>query len=351
MAAGNPANGQYIGSSTPFVGVPGMTPPAVPPTRQSSHPGQPMPQWQNMQAALPPAAPGVVTSEEASKTAGEFNTLRAQGNHLEAYMRRSDLNAEQRASAQASLATIKTKTATLGTRLQAIVQANPTLMPVVQAQLRAPAAGQAPSAAPSDAGAASDSSHNFQLQQQQLMRTRNQSLVARGAASGPGGNQGPPRANTPAQAQSGAAPSIVPSSHSMGLPPVNPHVPKDLISEARPEPFANVGRPTLNQGLASQTSVGSPAIVQAPPSHPSTGLPGAGLGAGGLGGFGGSGPAGPDPYALRAVNKRKLADLVASVDPAERLEPEVEEVRCGANGPIVDCRSCSSRSPTSSSRA
>ena len=323
------------GSAAPFPGNGALTPqPTGTASRQSSHQGQPLPQWSNVPSALPPAATGAVpgTLDDHMKTVTEYTQQRSKALSLSSYLNRGDLSNEQRAMAQTNLDRVKVSLDALGKRLQQIMAADPTAAAAIKTHLAASqAAGQQAAMAAAAAGAAggaADPSSNFQMQQQQLMRARNQGL-ARGPAPATGGNQAPPRAATPAQSQGGAAPSIVQSSHSMGLPPVNPNVPKDLISEARPEPFANVGRPTLNQGLASQPTVGSPAIVQAPLSHPSTGLPGAGLGHGGAGGFGvGLGSnAGPDPYASRALNKRKLADLVASIDPLERLEPEVEEVR------------------------
>lgn len=104
---------------------------------------------------------------------------------------------------------------------------------------------------------------------------------------------------------------------------------------AHPEAFS-APRPTLSLGLANSPVVSTPAITRHPgltaagmmkPGGPSS-LGGAAGGAGGAAGAGGGG--GKDLRADskgRTVSKRKIRELVESVDREERLSDEVEDVR------------------------
>ena len=109
-------------------------------------------------------------------------------------------------------------------------------------------------------------------------------------------------------------------------------------------------RPTLSSGLAGTPTVNSPAIAKPPASFSAQAvqdaLRGTGDGAGkkdaaamaasiGAGGAATAAPADKreDDSAGRTVRKRKVRELVEGIDPDERLDDDVEDVRASAADP------------------
>ena len=140
-----------------------------------------------------------------------------------------------------------------------------------------------------------------------------------------------PSASGPLQGTGISAPTPTPPTQSFAqIHP--PPIPDDLsqsVTPVRPEVFGPA-RPTLNQGLATMPMLATPAITR-PPMTPADGSASAASGAaGGAGGGATSASAGSSADkgndANRVVSKRKISELVGTIDPDETLDGEVEDV-------------------------
>ena len=272
----------------------------------------PQPPPQQYAAHTPPIPTPQPAPSSSTNANNAIHALQTRISGLEGLLGRGDINDEQRARGQAELEAARAN-------LQRVIQ---TFLAQQRAAASGPGAPQQRTASPSQftqpslahppPRAAASPPLEKKLTKKELdkialdqQRQQQAALVA---------------AQQAAQAKKVAAP---PTQYAPAPPPP-PTIPQTL-SMPKPEPESfPAPRPTLSQGMASAPVVASPAITQHPGLGPQVvqdalgrSVPGKDVVRKDLR---------PDSTG-RTVSKRKLRDLVESVDPEERLSDDVEEAR------------------------